>query len=79
MLDGLKGKILKTRLHGFGDAIKKAYCATVYIVCETTEDIYSILIKRFLFLHLADLREQHKLSKTSYNSISEGGNHSKFY
>ena len=44
MLDGLEGQILKTSLHGFGDASKKAYCATVYLVCETTEGIYSKLI-----------------------------------
>ena len=31
-------------LHGFGDASSKAYCAVVYLVCESEDGIYSRLI-----------------------------------
>ena len=44
MLHGCKGKIVKTSLHGFADASAKAYCAAVYIVCETSEGNYSMLL-----------------------------------
>ena len=44
VLQGLEGQIIKTSLHGFSDASKKAYCAAIYLVCETTKGIYSRLL-----------------------------------
>ena len=44
MLEGMEVQVIKTSLHGFGDASKKAYCATVYLICETTKGIYSKLL-----------------------------------
>ena len=44
MLHGCQGKVVKTSLHGFADASGKAYCATVYIVCETSEGTHSTLL-----------------------------------
>ena len=40
----IKGEIVKTSLHGFGDASGKAYCAAIYIVYQTTEGVYSRLV-----------------------------------
>ena len=34
----------KYSLHGFGDASAKAYCAVIYLVCETGSGIYSRLV-----------------------------------
>ena len=44
VLQGLEGQIIKTSLHGFSDVSKKAYCAAIYLVCETTKGIYSRLL-----------------------------------
>ena len=44
MLQGLEGQIIKTSLHAFSDASKKAYCAAIYLVCETTNGVYSRLL-----------------------------------
>ena len=44
MLHGCQGKVVKTSLHGFADASGKAYCATVYIVCETSMGTHSTLL-----------------------------------
>ncbi|XP_065063348.1 uncharacterized protein LOC135689914 [Rhopilema esculentum] len=37
-------KVNKCYLHGFADASKKAYCAMVYLVCETDTGMHSRLI-----------------------------------
>ena len=39
-----KGKVTRTSIHGFGDASKKAYCAAIYLIIETTEGISSRLL-----------------------------------
>ena len=44
VLQGLEGQIIKTSLHGFSDVSKKAYCAAIYLTCETTKGIYSRLL-----------------------------------
>ena len=44
VFDESKGKILSCQLHGFADASKKAYCAMVFLVCETTEGTYTRLL-----------------------------------
>ena len=41
---GVEGEIIKTSLHGFGDASGKAYCAAIYIVVETSKGVFSRLI-----------------------------------
>ena len=42
--DEFEGKLLSCQLHGFRDASKKAYCAAVYLVCETTKGRYTRLL-----------------------------------
>ena len=44
ILPRIKDQIIRVSLHGFGDASKKAYCAAVYLVVETTESIYSRIL-----------------------------------
>ena len=44
VLDGTDGKILSSQLHGFADASKKAYCAMVFFVCETTQGTHTSLL-----------------------------------
>ena len=44
ILPRIKDQIFRVSLHGFGDASKKAYCAAVYLVAETTGSIYSTLL-----------------------------------
>ena len=42
--DGSEGEILNCQIHGFGDASKKAYCAVVYLVYETTNGVHTTLL-----------------------------------
>ena len=44
MFEGNAGEILNCQLHGFADASKRAYCAMVFLVCTTTEGIYTRLL-----------------------------------
>ena len=44
VFDEIKGKTLSCQLHGFADASKKAYCAMVFLVCETTEGTFTRLL-----------------------------------
>ena len=41
---GSSSKVKHCSLHGFADASKRAYCATVYLVYETEEGIFSSLV-----------------------------------
>ena len=42
--DGSEGEILNCQIHGFGDGCKKAYCAVVYLVYETTNGVHTTLL-----------------------------------
>ena len=42
--DDMGDKIISVTLHGFGDASKHAYCAMIYLVCETSTRIYTKLL-----------------------------------
>ena len=44
ILPKVSDQIVRVSLHGFWDASKKAYCAAVYLVIETTESIHSRLL-----------------------------------
>ena len=44
VVSGKKGTLLSRQLHGFADASKRAYCAMVYLVEETTEGTYVQLL-----------------------------------
>ena len=44
IFEGITGEVLSTTLHGFGDASKKAYCASIFLVCQTTEGVYTRLL-----------------------------------
>ena len=44
VFDKRKGKILQSQLPGFTDASKKAYCAMMFLVYETTEGIHTCLL-----------------------------------
>ena len=44
LYDGSEGEVLSCQLHGFGDASMKAYCAVVYLVCETTKGTHVTLL-----------------------------------
>ena len=44
IFQGLEGQIIMISLHGFSYASKKAYCAVIYLVCETTRAIYPRLL-----------------------------------
>jgi hypothetical protein len=40
----ISGEIQSCKLHGFGDASEKAYCAVVYFVCRTSTAVYVQLL-----------------------------------
>ena len=42
--DDMGDKIISVTLHGFGDASKHAYCAMIYLVCQTSTRIYTKLL-----------------------------------
>ena len=42
--DENEGELLSCQLHGFGDASKRAYCAVVFLVWETTKGRYTKLL-----------------------------------
>ena len=44
IFEGSTGEVLSTTLDGFGDASKKAYCASIFLVCQTTEGVYTRLL-----------------------------------
>ena len=44
VLEEVEGDIVRTSLHGFGDASKKSYCAMIYLVCETSTGVYTKLL-----------------------------------
>ena len=39
-----EGDIISVQLHGFGDASMQAYCAVIYLVCETTRGTHVTLL-----------------------------------
>ena len=44
IFEGNEGEVIRTSLHGFGDASLKGYCAVIFIECETTKGIYTRLV-----------------------------------
>ena len=44
MFEGYAGEVLNCQLHGFADASKRAYCAIVFLVCTTANDIHTTLL-----------------------------------
>ena len=42
--DGLVGAVTSYTLHGFGDALARAYCAVVYLLLKTSSGSYPVLL-----------------------------------